>query len=257
MLFAPADLCPPIHLYLIQRGIALYRGRLLSTGRAWGEDMVMSSVSHRKMYVARAMTFLEVHTITRSQLLSLAERYPAVFNKIRWACIWWALKRELIILGAFVKADERKSRASAGDPEPLSGNPAPPTGGEAEPSCEKFPAKGFKRGSTFVSGMQNASDSMIRDSIGAGALAIFEGGDSSTEIRVGVDKSAAALPAPPGLGAPPAGGEARSELAAMRTAIQLVEDKQIIESAAIMQQLAKLVRASRVELRHRARLCNL
>ena len=63
----------------------------------------MTSVSHRKMYVARAMTFLEVHTITRPQLLGLAERFPAVFNKSRWASIWWALKRELIILGAFAK----------------------------------------------------------------------------------------------------------------------------------------------------------
>ena len=41
MLFAPGDLAPPGYLYLIQRGIVLYRGRLISSGRIWGEDMIL------------------------------------------------------------------------------------------------------------------------------------------------------------------------------------------------------------------------
>ncbi|KAL1525371.1 hypothetical protein AB1Y20_020231 [Prymnesium parvum] len=173
MLFAPGDLCPPGYLYLVQRGIVLYRGRLLSTGRSWGEDMVLSVAHLRKMYVARAMTYLEVHYITRLQLLDLAEEFPQVFKRIRWSAIWWALKRELILLGALARA-EANSRSSSNEPSrPLKSGEAsqlaPLASSLVSPRLKQI-SRGRKGASTFEAGLTKASDSMARDAMGAGAL---------------------------------------------------------------------------------------
>ena len=47
---------------------------------------------------AKAMNFLEVYYITRDELMSLAERYPATYAKIRRFAVFMALKREIIRL---------------------------------------------------------------------------------------------------------------------------------------------------------------
>ena len=39
--FAPGELATPGYLYIIQRGQALYDGRVLMPGGVWGQDMIL------------------------------------------------------------------------------------------------------------------------------------------------------------------------------------------------------------------------
>ena len=41
--FAPTELAPKAHLYIIHAGLALYGGRVLRSGMVWGEDMILES----------------------------------------------------------------------------------------------------------------------------------------------------------------------------------------------------------------------
>ena len=58
--FAPGELLPPGYLYIIHRGIALYDGRVLTAGRAWGTDVILSCEELKKNISARAMNYVEV-----------------------------------------------------------------------------------------------------------------------------------------------------------------------------------------------------
>ena len=40
--FAPGELAPPGWLYIVHRGIALFAGRVLTSGRTWGLDSIIS-----------------------------------------------------------------------------------------------------------------------------------------------------------------------------------------------------------------------
>ena len=69
MLFAPGDIAPPEFLYVIERGVVLYRGKMLGENRLWGEDIILQSTQLRQMYVGRALTYVEVHCVSRDRLL--------------------------------------------------------------------------------------------------------------------------------------------------------------------------------------------
>lgn len=137
---------PVGYLYIVHRGIALYRARLITKGRVWGEDMLLRNdrlreVSHKvswkatpivvsrrafmgesvllegfvirsparstQVASAKAMNYLEVYYTTRDELMALAERYPATYAKIRRFAVFMALKREIIRLAMEkLQADE-------------------------------------------------------------------------------------------------------------------------------------------------------
>ena len=39
--FAPGELATPGFFYVIHKGVALYGGRVLTSGKAWGHDMIL------------------------------------------------------------------------------------------------------------------------------------------------------------------------------------------------------------------------
>jgi len=94
--FAPGEIVPASSLYVIHRGIALYGGRVLTAGKVWGEDMILYSAHLRSRYIAKAMNYLEVYSISRKSLLAIAELYPETSAPIRRHQIFVALRRELI-----------------------------------------------------------------------------------------------------------------------------------------------------------------
>ena len=81
--FAPAELCPHGYMYIVHRGICLYGGKVLTSGKVWGEDMILKSPHLRSNYAARCMTYVEVYMIGRDDLIALAMRYPATLKLIR------------------------------------------------------------------------------------------------------------------------------------------------------------------------------
>ena len=60
IVFAPADIAPRGYMYIVQRGIALYNGKVLTKGGTWGDDMILQSEALRLRATARAMNYLEV-----------------------------------------------------------------------------------------------------------------------------------------------------------------------------------------------------
>jgi len=87
--------------------VALYRGKVLTKGMVWGEDMILEAPSLRHKAAARAMSFLEAYYLSRDELLTLGKRHPETARAIRQHVIWLALRRELV-------ARAREHRAALG-----------------------------------------------------------------------------------------------------------------------------------------------
>ena len=46
LVFTPGELAISGYLYIVHRGIALYGGRVLTSGKVWGEDCIILSLIH-------------------------------------------------------------------------------------------------------------------------------------------------------------------------------------------------------------------
>ena len=64
-------------MYWVQRGIASLRGRILAHGAAWGTDFVLQRVALREHFAATALTYIQLLTLHRDQLLQMLPRYVA------------------------------------------------------------------------------------------------------------------------------------------------------------------------------------
>lgn len=119
--FAPAELCPSGYMYISHRGIALYGGRVLTSGKVWGEDMILSSPHLRSKYAARCMTYVEVYMIERDQLLNIAKNFPPTLRIIRRSAFRLAFRREMIrraqdsMVAAATKAGNKGPQGSVAD----------------------------------------------------------------------------------------------------------------------------------------------
>ena len=94
--FAPSELCPQGYMYIIHRGIALYGGKVLTSGKVWGEDMILSTIHLRSKYAARCMTYVEVYMMGRDELIALAMDHPATLKLIRRSAFRLGFRREMI-----------------------------------------------------------------------------------------------------------------------------------------------------------------
>ena len=100
VVFSPSDIAPHGYLFIICRGVALYRGKVLTKGKVFGEDMILFDEKLRSRAAARAMNYVEANYISRTELLMLSNRYPATRKKIRRAAIMLSLRREIVQLAA-------------------------------------------------------------------------------------------------------------------------------------------------------------
>ena len=106
-MFAPGEIPPRGKLYIINRGIAIYAGRLLGSGRVWGEDLILAE-SLQSRGIARAINFLEVFAIDRENLEAIAAAFPEFSRTIRKHAIRLAVRR------AFVMAAKERTRREHG-----------------------------------------------------------------------------------------------------------------------------------------------
>ena len=95
---APQEVAPNRHLYVIARGLALYGGRVLSAGMAWGDDVILLHEKYFLPYLARAMSFLDLYALSRETLLTVLSNFPISARRLRRAQILLALRREVIEL---------------------------------------------------------------------------------------------------------------------------------------------------------------
>lgn len=96
--YAPGERPTNDKLYIIHRGIALYGGRMLISGKVWGEDMLLSSAFLRSPYVCTAMNYLEVFMLAEAQVHELVEAYPESKKRIRMVVCFMAFRRMIIYL---------------------------------------------------------------------------------------------------------------------------------------------------------------
>ena len=75
---------------------ALYGGKVLTSGKVWGEDMILSTIHLRSKYAARCMTYVEVYMMGRDDLIQLAMRHPATLKLIRRSAFRLGFRREMI-----------------------------------------------------------------------------------------------------------------------------------------------------------------
>jgi len=68
----------------------------MTTGKVWGEDMILQSAHLRSKYAARCMTYVEVYMISRDELLTLARSFPPTLKIIRRSAFRLAFRREMI-----------------------------------------------------------------------------------------------------------------------------------------------------------------
>ena len=96
LLFPPGEVIHPGHLFIVRRGVALLCGRLLTRGRVWGEDLLLTSKNLRLNDAARAMSYLEVWACSERDLNIVIAAYPEDYRRIRRRNLWLALRREIV-----------------------------------------------------------------------------------------------------------------------------------------------------------------
>ena len=74
--FAPSEVPEIEKLYIIHKGCVLFGGRVLTSGKLWGEDIILCNPLNYTTKVARCMTYVEAYCITRSTLMNIIEDFP-------------------------------------------------------------------------------------------------------------------------------------------------------------------------------------
>jgi len=123
--YAPGDRLPPRRLYIITRGTAIYRGRVLSKGDSFGEQDVMltgNSFSFGDMeggqmvYVERmrpqayAITFLQVQFIGTEEFEMIQPNYPKAYAAVKRVAVYRAVHEWL---RAYLVHEKQKVRLAA------------------------------------------------------------------------------------------------------------------------------------------------
>ena len=96
--YAPRESVPIGQLCIVHRGLVLYGGRVFSQGRVWGEDMILSTSLLQLKFVPRAMSFVEIFTLSREALVSVASFFPQAERSIRRAVVRLATRRAFIFV---------------------------------------------------------------------------------------------------------------------------------------------------------------
>ena len=97
--YSPGEIVARRALYVVERGVALYAGKIITAGKLWGmEDVLLpDSLLHLSLgNRGRAMTFLDVRCLSREVLVTVASRFPRAGWMIRKAGIMLALRRFMI-----------------------------------------------------------------------------------------------------------------------------------------------------------------
>lgn len=94
---APGEIAPLGYLYVVTRGLVLFGGRVLMQGSSWGDDIILHNPDHHAHCRARAMSYVDAHTLSREVLVKVLSVFPAASEKVRRATIVLALRRHLVV----------------------------------------------------------------------------------------------------------------------------------------------------------------
>ncbi len=112
--FAPGEVMPSWHLYLMKRGTAMLGNSLLASGMMWGDDILLSNPDNFSPHLARPLRFAETMCIHRGAVLALMAPFEDSVTIFRRMGILLALKRYLLrVLNEVKQARQRRSLARA------------------------------------------------------------------------------------------------------------------------------------------------
>merc|ERR1712137_220199 len=93
MVYAPKeDAYQDRTLFIIQRGIGARKGKILQTGDAWGEDMLLENDYLRDNSVTKALSYLHVLMLHNNDLRRMEAKFP---EKTRRSLCWARLRLSL------------------------------------------------------------------------------------------------------------------------------------------------------------------
>ena len=98
MVFAPGELPESGKMYIVYRGYALYGGRLLTSGRVWGDDVMLADATLQRCFRCIALSYLECNMLTFAKLWAIAELHPDVKPLMRIRMRYMALRRMIVAL---------------------------------------------------------------------------------------------------------------------------------------------------------------
>ena len=99
--FAPGELPAPSNLYIIHRGIVMYGLRVLTSGRMWGEELILDGAHEAppsSQTIARCMTYVEVYSISRSAFFKVTNSFPEAKRIVRRRAVLVLARRGLVRL---------------------------------------------------------------------------------------------------------------------------------------------------------------
>ena len=96
--YVPDETVPPGNLYVLQSGLVLYGGRVITLGQSWGDDMLITRVDLQSRFSALALGYTNVFKISSTNLQRIAAPFPAVLKRLRFCAARLALRREFILL---------------------------------------------------------------------------------------------------------------------------------------------------------------
>ena len=112
--YAPREKIPVGQLNILMRGVAAKSGNIMTPVTTWGEDIIVTSLALREKKPASALTFVEIASITRTDLDEVLEDYPVSAQFIRKAAMKIAMQRAIVVVSEFVKMSrDKKDMANA------------------------------------------------------------------------------------------------------------------------------------------------
>eukprot|EP00937_MAST-01D_sp_MAST-1D-sp2_P006043 g6043.t1 len=113
--FAPNELLDQLETVVqMKRGVVSKAGRLHGSGAVWGEDMILDCIELQDATPALALTYVEVQTLSKPDMLEVIEWFPDVVVHMRKAVVRMAARR-----GVLLEAQRRRRHrvAVGGDGE--------------------------------------------------------------------------------------------------------------------------------------------
>lgn len=95
--FPPSEMCSPGDMYIINRGRAIWGGKVYGEGGVWGEDVLLDSPRLQIMHPAVAITYLWVYTIDGHRLQGIIHDFPKTEASLRRLRCRWLMRRGFIL----------------------------------------------------------------------------------------------------------------------------------------------------------------
>ena len=101
------------------RGVAAKAGYILTEGKYWGEDIIITAPALRDLRPASALSYVEVATISRTDLDEVMEQHPQDCEALRQGALLLATNRASKIIAEYYRMHAAKQRISEADDEGL------------------------------------------------------------------------------------------------------------------------------------------